>query len=300
MYKKFFNVTIHTVENEVRSAAFAKGINRDVNLANCKKILADIKKNGYRQAEIIQVVKAETVLSKGDLTLVDINDNVITKENAQNYFLVLDGQHRVFATSLYNEEEGITPIDVPAIEVILGENETVAEYITAINITKTEWKTQEYVKGAANVQESDLLNRYKELIKDEKNPEGYSLSTLNLIYCDNSKAITKTDFSLLCQGKSKKGKSQKDIIPAHNIARGNKFIDLCIRKGFEQKEIAKRYLIEQFNNMKTAKNEDYAFQVFEAITANDVKAMHNDKKNFTEPEINAQFELIRERFDKAV
>lgn len=299
MGKTFSTISIKS-NSEVRNAAFAKGINRDVNLANCKKILADMKKNGYRPAEIIQVIKAETVLSKGDLTLVDINDNVITKENAQNYFLVLDGQHRVFATSLYNDEEGMVAIEVPAIEVTLGGRETVAEYITAINITKSEWKTQEYVKGAANVQESDLLNRYKELIKDEKNPEGYSLSTLNLIFCDNSKAITKTDFSLLCQGKTKKGKSQKDIIPAHNIERGNKFIDLCIRKGFEQKEIAKRYLIEQFNNMKTAKNEDYAFQVFEAITANDVKAMHNDKKNFTEPEIIAQFELIKERFNTAV
>lgn len=64
------------------------------------------------------------------------------------------------------------------------------------------------------------------------------------------------------------------------------------------KEIAKRYLIEQFSSIKTEKNEEFTFNLFETITDNDVKAMHNEKGNFTELEIVEQFKKIKERFSK--
>lgn len=296
----FANVEILVAgKNEVRNAAFAKGINRDVNLANAKKICADIKAHGYRQAELIQVLPAEQAVVKGDLTLVDINDNIITAENAQHYYLVLDGQHRIFATSLHNGEKDATAIQVPAIIVELANEETVAEYISAINVTKAEWKPLDYVRGAANVQQTDLLVRYKELIKCEENPNGLPLSTLNLIFCGNSKAISKTDLSLLCQGKLTKGvKVEKDIIPSHNIERGNKFINLCIRKGFAQKDIAKRYLAEQFQDFRNEANEDRAFELFEALTENDRKAMYNDKDNLMEDKVDVQFKIIKGRMAK--
>ena len=273
--KSFANVEIIAVANsEVRNAAFAKGINRDVNLANAKKICADIKAHG----------------------LVDINDNIITSENAQHYYLVLDGQHRIFATSLHNGEKDAVAIQVPAIIVKLSNDETVAEYISAINVTKAEWKPLDYVRGAANVQQTDLLLRYKALIKCEDNPNGFPLSTLNLIFCGNAKAMSKTDLSLLCQGKLTKGaKVAKDIIPAHNIERGNKFIDLCIRKGFSPKDVAKRYLAEQFQDFRNEKNEERAFELFEAITENDRKAMYNETENLMENLVKQQFKNIKAR-----
>lgn len=295
--KTFANVEISVVaNNEVRNAAFAKGINRDVNLANAKTILADMKVRGYRQAEIIQIIKGEKAIAAGDVALVDINGNPITTESASNYYLVLDGQHRVFATSLDNEEENATPIQVPAIEVALADGETIAEYISAINITKTEWRTLEYVRGAANVQQTALLKRYKELIKSDENPQGFSLSTLNIIFCGNAKAMSKTDLSLLCQGKQTKGvKKAKAIVPSHNIERGNRFINLCIRLGFSMKDIAKRYLAEQFNGFRTEQNDDYAFKVFETVTPNDRKAMYNEKGNLTEDKVIEQFTTIKTR-----
>lgn len=295
--KSIANVEIIAVaNNEVRNAAFAKGINRDVNLANAKKISADIKKRGYRQAELIQVLPAESAIINGDITLVDINDNPITNESANNYYLVVDGQHRIIATAQYNGEEGTTPIKVPAIIVELGTEETVAEYISAINVTKTEWKSLDYVRGAANVKQTDLLLRYKELIKCEENSDGFSLSTLNLIFCGNAKALNKTDLSLLCQGKDTKGaKKGKAIIPAHNIERGNRFINLCIRLGFAKKDMAKRYLAERFNDFRNEASDERAFQLFESVTENDRKAMYNEKGNLMEDKVIAQFEIIKSR-----
>lgn len=298
--KSFANVEIIAVaNNEVRNAAFAKGVNRDVNLANAKKICADIKAHGFRQAELIQVLPAEIAIVNGDITLVDINNNTITAESAKNYYLVLDGQHRIFATSSYNKEKDVTPIQVPAIIVNLNDGETVAEYISAINVTKAEWKPLDYVRGAANVMQKDLLLRYKELIKCEDNPDGYSLSTLNIIFCGNAKAMSKTDLSLLCQGKQTKGvKKAKSIIPAYSLERGNRFINLCIRKGFTNKDIAKRYLAEQFQDFRQETNDDRAFELFEAVTQNDRKAMYNEKGSLMEDKVDAQFKIIKGRMAK--
>ena len=62
-----------------------------------------MKVKGYRKAEMVQVVKAEDVITTGDIRLVDINGQDINPEDAAKYFLVLDGQHRTIAASLYNE-----------------------------------------------------------------------------------------------------------------------------------------------------------------------------------------------------
>ena len=296
----YANVGINAVaNNEVRKAAFAKGINRDVNLANAKKIMADIKQHGYRQAEMIQVFPAEKVIGNGDLTLIDINKNNITAESAKDYFLILDGQHRVIATSLFNGEKDIIPIQVPAIIVDLKEGETISEYITAINVTKTEWKPVDYVRGAANVRDTDLLNRYMELIKCEENPSGFSLSTLNIIFCGNAKAMNKTDLSLLCQGKTTKGaKIKKDIIPPYNLDRGNRFIDTCVKRGFLMRDLSPRYLAEQFQNYRTEKNDEAAFRLFESINENDRKAMYHKNGKISEEKVIEQFKKIKSRMKK--
>ena len=303
MKKIYLEVKV-VANNEVRNVAFAKGINRAINLGNVEKILAMMKVKGYRKAEQIQVIKAEDVIKTGDISLVDINGQDIKPEDAAKYFLVLDGQHRVIAAALYNEwaaENGKETIDVPAIEVELQGNETIAEYINEINITKKEWTTPDYVRGAANINpDSEFLQRYNELIKSEKNPDGYPISTLNLIFCGNNNAISKSDFSLLCSGKDEKGKKvKKPIIPAYNMEIGNKFIQICKDKGFDDKDIAKRYLSNQFNNIKTITGDvKEAVKIFQSITQNDKAAMFNTHGNLDENLVMEQFEKIRERYNR--
>ncbi|MBM6858842.1 hypothetical protein [Caecibacteroides pullorum] len=296
---KYFEVEVK-VGNDTRKVAFAKGINREVNLANVKKLYAEMKVKGYRKAEIIQVIRAEEAIANGDIVLIDINGNEINKEDANGYYLIIDGQHRVYAVSMLNfeqEKQRQPTFQVPSILVELAEKESVAEYISAVNITKTPWKTDDYVRGAANVKQEELLARYKELIKSEDNPNGFPLSTLNIIYCNNPKAMNKTSLSLLCQGKDEKGrgKVKKPIIPAHNIERGDHFIELCKAKGFSDKDISKRYLSERFSDLFNEGGEDKAFEIFSRITPNDCQAMHNDKGNLIEEKVIEQFKLIEDR-----
>lgn len=297
--QNFFEVEV-TVGNETRSVAFAKGINREVNFANVKKLLAEMGLKGYRKAEMVQVIRAENAIANGDIVLIDINGNEIGKDNANGYYLIIDGQHRVYAASMLNrerEKHGEHIIQVPGILIELAENESIAEYISAVNITKMPWKTDDYVRGAANVKQEELLAKYKELIKSEDNPNGFPLSTLNIIYCNNPKAMNKTSLSLLCQGKDEKGrgKVKKPIIPAHNIERGNRFITLCEEKGFSAKDIAKRYLSERFSDLFNEGGEEKAFDIFSRITPNDCQAMHNDKGNLIEEKVIEQFRLIESR-----
>lgn len=297
--KNFFEVEV-TVGNETRKVAFAKGINREVNFANVKKLLAEMGLKGYRKAEMAHVIRAEEAAANGDIVLIDINGSEIGKDNANGYYLVIDGQHRVYAVSMLNrerEKQGEHTIQVPGMLIELAKNETIAEYISAVNITKMPWKTDDYVRGAANVKQEELLARYKELIKSEDNPNGFPLSTLNIIYCNNPKAMNKTSLSLLCQGKDEKGrgKVKKPIIPAHNIERGNRFIALCRDKGFSDKDISKRYLSERFSDLFNEGGEDKAFNIFSQITPNDCQAMHNDKGNLIEDKVIEQFKLIENR-----
>ena len=298
---KFSEVAIVADGNE-RKSAFAKGINRSVNFKNVQSICGYIKTKGYRNAEVIQVVKAEDFLKNGDLSLVDINGATITNENASEYYIVLDGQHRVYAVAEYNQwvkennENNLATITVPAVIAELEKGETIAEYINEINITKQEWNIADYVQGAANVHaDNEFLQTYKKLIKSKENPNGFPISTLNRIFCGIQTAISQKDFSLLCSGITEKGKANKKIIPAYNLEIGEKFISICRDKGFTDKDIAKRFLISEFNDVKHQYSLEKAFEVLNSITPNDKEEMFNTRQNLDEQLVREKIEAIINR-----
>lgn len=291
-----------TVNDSTRKAAFAEGINRDVISINVHKILEQIKLKGYRKAETIQVIPAEAAIKDGDITLIDIYGVKIAKEKASEYYLVVDGQHRVYAVAMLNKETR-EEIRVPAIQIELCNDECLAEYIGSINVTKTEWKTEDYVQSAANVTGNHLLKRFNELIKKSDRPDGISLTTLNYYYCGSPKSITKRDFMKLCQCLNKKdGRAKKNstIPDDFNIERGDKLIKTLSSVGFTKKDIAKRYLGQIFHSIKTKTGwgDDDMLRLFVSITPNDCKAMHDKSDKLMESMVQEQFEIILKRFDK--
>jgi len=284
---------------EKRKAAFAS-FNRDVNLKNVAVIQEKIQEKGYRVGEPIQVLKAENAMERGVITLQNINGETIQPEEIKNYYLVVDGHHRTFAVSQYNDwasEHSKELIEIPAIEVKLVNSETVTEYCNEINCTKKEWSKEDYVKGAASVHPNEgLLQRYNELIKSESNPKGFCLSTLNHIFC-NGYSLTKRDFTLLCTGVIHKGTAtKKEIIPAHNLKVGNEFIEICKGKGIAETEISKRYLIVEFNKNRNSKNTETALKILKSITSDDISAMTNENGKLNEQKVIDHFKLMTERF----
>jgi len=280
--------------NETRNPASAD-FNRDVNHSNAIKIFEKMKIHGYRDSLPIQVICAE---KSGLNNLVDFEGTQILESDFKNYFLVIDGQHRTKAVSMYNKwlkEKNEPEIEVPAIFADIEVGESIVSYINEINSTLSEWKKEDFLVGAANVNTHiPLLQRYKELIKKPTNLSGIPLSTLNKIYC-NSSGLTKQDFVLLCYGEKTKGKANKAIIPAHDIATGNKFLELCKKASFKDSEIAKRYLASAFNDLITAFDKSFAIRVFEQITEDDAAAMLNKSSHLDEEKVTAQIKVVKER-----
>lgn len=296
--KTYFEVTIQVGEEVPRKAAFAEGVNRGIDFKKVIEISENIKTKGFRKAEIVQVIPAEEMGK--DVLITDINGTEVDFENRKNYYLVLDGQHRIYATSLHNEglSTGEEPITVPGIIAELVGGESVAEYINEINVTKKEWVITDYLRGAANVHpDNNLLQTYKSLIKCDSNPDGFPLSTLNYIFCGDGKGLTKNDLYSLSKGDLRRLKGGKwvEITPPHNLVRGNKFIGICRTKGFKEIDITKRYLIQKFRSLATIFSVTTAFAIFEAITPEDKDSMLK-KNGFLDPDLmNQQFDIIIER-----
>jgi len=284
---------------ETRKPAFAF-FNRDVNLKHVDLIYEKMKVKGYRECAPIQVVKAEEAEKFGIIKLYDLNKNPIPESEFNQYALVGDGQHRAYATSKYNDwlkSEGEEPIPVPANYIQLKNGESLVEYLNEINITLKEWTKEDFLNGAANVnQDEPLLQRYQELIKRQSNRTGMSLSTLNLIYCNSSGALVKDDLVLLCYGIKTKGKANKTIIPSNNLEIGDQFIQICKKVGFRDSEIAKRYLITEFNNLRNAKDNNFALNVFKLITQDDARAMLNNYEHLDEENVISQIKIVEERY----
>lgn len=300
--KKTFNeVTINVSgSNETRKPAFAF-FNRDVNLKHVNLIFEKMKVKGYRESAPIQVIKAEKAKQFGIIKLFDMNENLIPENEFNQYNLVVEGQHRTYAVSKYNDwlKLGNEPqIEIPAVEVQFKNGESLVEYLNEINITLKEWTKEDFLKGAANINpEIQLLQRYKELIKTESNPSGFSLSTLNLIYFNSTGGLTKNDLVLLCYGLKTKGKANKEIISGHDLETGNKFIDVCKKASFRESEIAKRYLIREFIDLRNSSGgKELALNVFALITPDDVRAMLNNYEHLDEEKVIYQIKIVLERY----
>ena len=299
--KTYFEVTVQVGEEVPRKAAFAEGVNRGIDFKKVIEISENIKAKGFRKAEVVQVIPAEEMGK--EVLITDINGTEVDSDDRKNYYLVLDGQHRVYAASLhnewlFNETDAPGPIIVPGIIAELVGGESVVEYINEINITKKEWVITDYLRGAANVHpDNNLLQTYKSLIKCDSNPDGFPLSTLNYIFCGDGKGLTKSDLYSLSKGDLRRLKGGKwvESTPPHNLVRGNKFISICRTKGFKEIDITKRYLIQKFRSLATIFSVTTAFKIFEAITPEDKDSMLK-KNGFLDPDLmNQRFDVIIER-----
>lgn len=279
-----------TVNDEKREAAFIN-INRTVILSDAIRIKSIIDKRGYNENEAIQVMKGEEVIKEKAISLCDLNRNPIAPENASDYFGVVDGQHRTIAVSKYNEEHKEDTLTVPA-KLVKLKDQPLVEYIRDINSTKKNWELKDYIKNASLVNsEEPFLKRYNELLRTVENPTGYPLTTLNLIFTGKGSSLKRADFLLLCEGKTEKGK--KGMIPErHYLDIGNRFIDTCKKVGFNDKDIAKRYLITEFNEIASREGAEKALKIFESISQNEKEAMLNDRKSLNEDQV---IEVFKEK-----
>ncbi len=222
--------------------AFVKH-NRPINKNKVDGFIRIIANGKYeKNVPIFAITAAEAIESGYEVT--DMKDNTITKEIADDYLVILDGQHRTLAFLKCNLTEKRV---VPSTYLKTGIN--IGQYLVDINDVGTSWNQQDRFAVAALVSNDELAQNIADRINDGFNP-----TTASLIY--TGKKITGKEVKKLLRGESWVLPDGANL----DISRGNKFIQLCKEANISVKYITKRYFITGFNAYAKSEGEEKAFE----------------------------------------
>lgn len=232
-----------------KKIAFVKN-NRPVNSKKVDRFIALIAANKYEKAFPIIVVEATKLIEAGYI-VTDIKGRELTKEEAADYLVILDGQHRctafakLVATGKYTET-------IP--NVYMRDIENVGEYLVDINNVGSSWDKKDRLVVASLTSNDELFQNVAELLN-----EGFNPTTAMLIYTGKSLSDNQVNKAL---------KGEEIALPKGaeiNIERGNKFINLCKAAKMDISFITKRYFIRGFNKCADRIGEEKAFMALDKL-----------------------------------
>lgn len=238
-----------------KKIAFVKN-NRPVNSKKVDGFIALIAANKYDKAYPIIVMEASKLIEAG-YTVTDINGKELTKEEAKDYFVILDGQHRstafakLIATGKYQNM-------IPNVHV--RDIENVGEYLVDINNVGSSWDKKDRLVVASLTTKDELFQNVAELLN-----EGFNPTTAMLIYTGKSLSDKQVNKAL---------KGEEIALPKGaeiKIERGNEFITLCKAAKMDVSFITKRYFIKGFNSHAISTSEEQAFKALDNLKYKDYK-----------------------------
>lgn len=243
----FVNEETLQVTEHGYKVAFVKN-NRPIDHKKVDGFIAIIAKGKYEKAFPIIVASAKEVIENG-YRVVDIDDNEVNVEDASDYIVILDGQHRTLA---FLESSITTPQVVPNTHIREGNN--IGQYLVDINDVGTSWNQQDRFAVAALVSDNELAQNIADRIDDGFNP-----TTASLIY--TGKKITGKQVKKLLRGEDWTLPDGAKL----DISRGNRFVQLYKEASIEVKFITKRYFITGFNAYAEMEGEDVAFKKLDCL-----------------------------------
>lgn len=232
-----------------KKIAFVKN-NRPVNSKKVDSFIALIAANKYEKAFPIIVVEAAKLIEAG-YTVTDIKGRELTKEEATDYLVILDGQHRctafakLVATGKYTET-------IP--NVYVRDVENVGEYLVDINNVGSSWDKKDRLVVASLTTKDELFQNVAELLN-----EGFNPTTAMLIY--TGKSLSDKQVSKALKGEEITFPKGTEI----KIERGNRFINLCKAANMSVSFITKRYFIKDFNSYAKSTSEEQAFEALNKL-----------------------------------
>lgn len=260
-----------------KKIAFVKN-NRPVNSKKVDSFIALIAANKYEKAFPIIVVEAAKLIEAG-YTVTDIKGRELTKEEAADYLVILDGQHRctafakLVATGKYTET-------IP--NVYVRDVENVGEYLVDINNVGSSWDKKDRLVVASLTSNDELFQNVAELLN-----EGFNPTTAMLIY--TGKSLSDKQVSKALKGEEITFPKGTEI----KIERGNRFINLCKAANMSVCFITKRYFIKDFNSYAKSTSEE---QAFEAL--NKLKELNYTEANWKEVKEEDDFiEILKEALE---
>ena len=257
-----------------KKIAFVKH-NRSVNSKKVDGFITLITKNKYEKAFPIIVVEAAKLIEAG-YTVTDVKGRELTKEEAADYLVILDGQHRCTAFAKL-VATGKYTLTIPNVYIRDVENE--GEYLVDINNVGSSWNKKDRLVVASLTSNDELFQNVAELLN-----EGFNPSTAMLIY--TGKSLSDKQVNKALKGEEITFPKGAEI----NIERGNKFITLCKAAKMDVSFITKRYFIKDFNSYAKSTNEE---QAFEAL--NKLKELNYTETNWKEVKEEDDFiEILKE------
>lgn len=229
-------MTLDLLKNESKKIARLSG-NRDLNEKIVKAKMKSLEQYGQLMPAV--VVDATDAINQG-LEVVDfVTGNVVGKEEAVNYLVLVDANHRYEAhCRLLKENE---KLDEPKyrgefyLMYALNTELEIAKMLSEINISTNPWRGGDYAKGAkmSNLKkELPLLDAINDLVN-----EGYNLSVA-------SKWLT---FTANIDKKVMNCAMDNIILPqlenTVGLERGQRLIEAA-KEHFTEKNIKSRYLID--------------------------------------------------------
>lgn len=232
-----------TIENEARQFAFVKG-NRAINAKTVKAKENSIKE--YGQLSPITVVKGEDVYLM-DGHLVDFDGNDIPDEQTENYYAVLDGQHRLVAyMNLKLNLDDLVICEPLNVEM------SIAALIAEMNICTKAWTGTDYMAAPAM-----MLANKNEVFEFAMHlrSKGCPLATISL-WCTCANTLKPKD--LVACVKSKE--LPKAFVEAGWYERSVKWYEAAQGK-FPDTFLAKKYLITHLSKKFSNAADPTAFTV---------------------------------------
>lgn len=240
-----------TGEKVSKRIAFVKH-NRTIDSKKVDEFIGIIANGKYEDAYPIIVVEAKELIKAG-YTITDVNSRALTEEEAEDYFVILDGQHRSTAFAKLNSVSGDIVIPNVFVKEIKDMGENVGGYLEEINRIGN-WDMKAKVGVAALTSKDKLFENMDELIQ-----QGFNPTTAGLIY--TKKNIPEKTLNKVLKGGEYK--LPKDAIV--DIKRGNDFITLCKAANISVPYLTKRYFIKGFNSYAKVHGEEQAFEALEKL-----------------------------------
>lgn len=268
-----------TIENEVRQFAFVKG-NRAINAKTVKAKEESIKE--YGQLSPITVVKGEDVFLM-DGHLVDLAGNDIPDNQTENYYAVLDGQHRLVAYMNMKMNLDDLVICEP-----LNVEMSIAALIAEMNICTTSWKGTDYM--AAPAMTLGVENKVFEFAMHLRS-KGCPLATISL-WCTGANSLKPKD--LVACVKSKE--LPKSFVEAGWYERSVRWYEVAQGK-FTDAFLAKKYLITHLSKKFSHAADPTAFTVqmveqINRLSAEQVKEIMHPRKEEGQSREQATYDML--------
>lgn len=253
-----------STDNENRQFAFVKG-NRPTTAKIVKAKEKSMQEHG--QLSPITVVKGEEVCQMNGC-LVDLQGHDIPNEQAERYYAVVDGQHRMVAWM----NLGKNLDDLVICEALNAEME-IAALIAEMNICTTSWKGADYMAAPAMaLGERNIVFDFAMRLQGK----GYPLATISL-WCTGANSLKPKDLVACVKSKV----LPRAFIDAGWFYRSIKWYEAALERipnAFLAKKYLITFLIKKFNHAEDPTQ--FSSQMEEklrSLTEEQVKEIMNPK-----------------------